>query len=383
MKFLVLGAGAQGTAAAFDLCRSDDVAGVRLADLDVSDLPAFLDPYVGSKLEAVPLDADDEPAVLGAMSDVDAVVCALPYYLNLDMTRLAIEAGAHFCDLGGKTEIVEDQKELEGDAREAGVSVVPDCGLAPGMVNILARAGIDALEEVDSVRIWVGGLPQDPEPPLDYQIVYSLKGVLDYYTTEALVLEDGEPTFVEPLTGVETVKFADPVGELEAFYTGGGISTLPYRYRGEVREMAYKTLRYPGHARIMRAIRDLGLLDLEPVEVDGGCQVVPRKFFIDQVTPLLQKSGARDLVAMRVEVRGSADGLERTVRFDMLDRYDEERDITAMMRTTGYSLALTALMQVDGRIDFRGVRTPDECVPAGTYVDGLAERGVHIERTDF
>lgn len=383
MKFLVLGAGAQGTAAAFDLCRNDDVERVRIADLDVSDLPDFLAPFRDGKLEGLPMDAGDEDAVRSAMAGMDAVVCALPYYLNLPMTRLAIESGAHFCDLGGNTAIVEEQKALDDEARRAGVSVVPDCGLAPGMVNILAQAGIDALDDVDSVRIWVGGLPQDPAPPLNYQIVYSMKGVLDYYTTDALVLEGGEPTYVEPLTGLETLEFPEPVGELEAFYTGGGISTLPFRYRGRVREMAYKTLRYPGHAHIMRGIRDLGLLDLEPVEVDGGCEVIPRRFFIDRASPRLSTPDGKDLVAMRVEVRGEKDRVEKTIRFDLLDYYDEERGMTAMMRTTGYSLALTGVMQVDGRVDGPGVRTPDECVSPDTYADALAERGVHIERTDF
>ncbi len=383
MKFLVLGGGAQGSAAAFDLCRNDDVETVRLADADVSGVRSFLEPYRGGKLEPLAVDATDESAVRDAMDGVDAVICALPYYFNLPMTRLAIEAGAHFSDLGGNTEIVEGQKELHEEAIRADVSVIPDCGLAPGMVNILARAGIDAQDETDSVRIWVGGLPQEPEPPLNYQIVYSMEGVLDYYTTDALVLRAGEPRMVEPLTGLERVSFPEPVGELEAFYTGGGISTLPYRYRGRVDEMAYKTLRYPGHVQIMKGIRDLGLLDEEPVEVDGGCEVTPRQFFIDRVSPGLRNPDGRDVVAMRVEVRGRKDGVDSTVRWDLLDFYDEERGITAMMRTTGYSLALTGLFQVDGRIESRGVTTPDECVPARIYVDALAERGVHVERTDF
>lgn len=382
MKFLVLGAGAQGTAAAFDLCRTPAVESVVLADRDVEKLPSFLEPFRDETLEPRSLNAGDEPAVREAMEGVDAVACALPYYLNLSASRQAVAVGVHFCDLGGNTGIVQEQKEMHAEAREAGIAVIPDCGLAPGMVNILARSGIDVLDETDSVRIRVGGLPRDPRPPLDYQVVYSMEGVLDYYTTDALILEDGEPTRVEALGGLETVEFPEPVGELEAFYTAGGISTLPYRYRGEIDEMTYKTLRYPGHAHIMKGIRDLGLLDTEPFEVDG-CEFVPRQYFIEKVSPQLHDPEARDLVAMRVEVRGRADGVEKTVRWDLLDFYDEENGITAMMRTTGYSLAVTALMEADGRIEKRGVLTPDRCVPADVYVDALAERGIHIERTDF
>ncbi len=382
MKFLVLGAGAQGSAAAYDLLRRDEVEAVVLADQRSGPVQPFLKPLVGERLETVALDATDLDAVREAMEGVHAVACALPYFLNLEMTRLAVEAGVHFCDLGGNTEIVEAQRELDAQASEKGVSVVPDCGLAPGMVNILAQAAMDELDETASVRILVGGLPQDPEPPLNYQIVYSMEGVLDYYTAEALVLEEGELAGKEALSGVEEVEFPEPVGRLEAFYTAGGISTLPLRYRGEVRRMEYKTLRYPGHAAIMRAIRDLGLLDTEPVEVDG-CEVVPRRLFIDVVSPRLRKPGGRDLVAMRVEVEGTRHEVEKTIRFDLLDRYDEETGITAMMRTTGYSLALTSLMQADGRVRETGVRTPDETVPPEIYLSGLAARGIHVERTDF
>lgn len=382
MKVLVLGAGAQGTAAAYDLRRSRKVERVVLADLDPEPLPPFLAGGAGDTLETLRLDARDTGAVADVMDRVDGVACALPYYLNVEIARLAVRAGCHYCDLGGNTEIVRRQKELDGEAREAGVSVIPDCGLAPGMVNVLAQTGIEALDRTDRVRILVGGLPRTPRPPLDYQVVYSLEGVLDYYTTPGVVLEDGEPTTVEALSGVETVEFPEPVGELEAFYTGGGISTLPERYRGRIRSMEYKTLRYPGHARIMKAVRDLGLLDEEPVEVDG-CEVVPRRLFIERATRALRNDDERDLVVMRVEVEGVQDGVDRTIRWQLLDAYDEEKGLTAMMRATGFSLAATSRMQMDGRIETAGVRTPDECVPADVYLDELAERGLHVERTDF
>src|SRR5438105_426455 len=144
----------------------------------------------------------------------------------------------------------------------------------------------------------------DPEPPLNYQIVYSLAGALDYYTTPSWVLRDGRPARVEALSELEHVVFPPPVGELEAFHTGGGISTLPWAYEGRVRTMEYKTLRYPGHVAIMRPIRELGLLDLTPVTVDGK-RIVPRDAFIATVSPTLTKPDGRDLVALRVEVRGT------------------------------------------------------------------------------
>jgi len=140
--------------------------------------------------------------------------------------------------------------------------------------------------------------------------------------------------------------------------------------------MEYKTLRYPGHAAIMKAIRDLGLLELQPIKVRGK-EVVPRDVFIASVSPKLTKPEGRDLVALRVEVRGGGrDG--RQVAWQLLDYFDEARGISAMMRTTGYSLAITGLMQVDGRIAAPGVHTPDETVPFGAYLAELAKRGIEI-----
>jgi len=344
--------------------------------------PPFLEEHLGGRLVMTRVGATDEGAVAAAMEGMDGVVCALPYYFNYDMARLAVAAGAHFADLGGNTEIVERQLALNEAALEAGVSVIPDCGLAPGLVNMLAQAGIEEMEEPDSVRMWVGGLPQEPEPPLNYQIVYSLEGVLDYYTTPGLVLRDGEPAEVEALTGLEQLEFPEPLGTLEAFYTAGGISTLPFRYRGRVRTMEYKTLRYPGHAVIMKAIRELGLLDDQPVEMNGS-RITPRQFFIDRVSPKLRRPEGRDLVVLRVEVQGRKDGKEVGIRYDLLDRYDEATGITAMMRVTGFSLALTGLMQARGEIREKGARTPDEAVVPGIYLEGLARRGIEVRRSSL
>jgi lysine 6-dehydrogenase len=304
---------------------------------------------------------------------------AIPYYLNYDMARLAVEAGVHFCDLGGNTEIVFRQKELDTYAKEKRVTVVPDCGLAPGMVNILAQHGIEQLDRVESVKIFVGGLPQHPEPPLNYMLVYSLEGALDYYTTLSWVLRNGKRTQVKALSEREPVRF-EQLGELEAFHTAGGLSTMAFRYEGKIPAMEYKTLRYPGHAQIMEDIRSLGLLDTEPVDVKG-VKVAPRDAFIATVKPKLTKPNGRDLVALRVVVTGSNNGTKATKSFELVDRYDEKRGVSAMMRTTGYSLSITGLMQVRGQIAPPGVCTPDECVPAEIYIGELRKRGIDIKES--
>ncbi len=379
MRMLVLGAGLQGSACAFDLLQDKEVEQVRLADLKISHLPDFLAPYSGRRLLPTPLDVRDVDAVRGLMRECDAVMSAIPYYFNFEMARLAVEAGVHFTDLGGNTEIVNQQKTLDAEARKKKITVVPDTGLAPGMVNILAEQGIRQLDDVRSVRIYVGGLPQNPEPPLNYQIVYSLEGVLDYYTTLSWVLRGGKRTQVRALSELEPVSFGDGVGTLEAFHTAGGLSTMAFRYEGKIPEMEYKTLRYPGHAERMEAIRDLGLLEMNPVDVKG-VKVVPRDAFIAIVGPRLKKPEGQDLVALRVVVTGAKGGKPKTVTFELIDRYDAKNHISAMMRTTGYSLSITGMMQVRGQVQPPGVHTPDECVPAEAYIAELAKRGVEIKQ---
>jgi lysine 6-dehydrogenase len=377
MRMLVLGAGLQGSACAYDLLQNPDVTEVRLADLHIDHLADFLKPYSGKRLIPTPLDVRNGDAVLALMKECDAVMSAIPYYFNGNLAKQAVEAGVHFCDLGGNTDIVFEQKKLDARAKEQKCTVIPDCGLAPGMDTILAQYGISQLDEVDSVKIFVGGLPQHPEGPLKYQIVYSLEGVLDYYTTLSWVVRDSKRKQVVALSEIEPVNFAEPVGELEAFHTAGGLSTLPFRYEGKIRTMEYKTLRYPGHARIMEAIRDLGLLDLETVDVKG-VKVAPRDVAVAVMGPHLTKPKSPDLVALRVEVNGRKGGVAKQLGWELVDTYDAEHGISAMMRTTGYSLSITGQMQASGEITQYGVHTPDECIPAAKYIAELGKRGINI-----
>jgi lysine 6-dehydrogenase len=382
MRFLVIGAGKQGSACALDLLKLPSVSSVVLVDRTTDHPAEYLKPFLGKgRLQLLKLDITDTADVKAAMQGANAVLSAAPYYYNGALAAQAVEAGAHFADLGGNTEIaLAMQRDLDAAAQAKGVSVIPDCGLAPGLVNILAGEGIARLDRVESVRIYVGGLPQHPEPPLNYFVVYSLEGVLDYYTTPSWVLRGGKRTQVEALSELEDVDFGPGLGVLEAFHTGGGISTMPFHYEGKIPVMEYKTLRYPGHVAIMKAIRELGLLSLEKMDV-GGTKVTPRELFIRIVTPTLTKPRGLDLVALRVEVRGTKGGKAAGWRWNLVDRYDEVHHVTSMMRTTGYSLSVTGLMQCDGRITKTGVFAPDEGVPCAPMLDELAKRGIVVEET--
>ena len=374
MRILVLGAGLQGSACAFDLLETSD-ADVTLADRDSSRVPPFLKPHVGKRLTLATVDGRDEASLRRVIDGHSAVLSALPYYLNAEAARLAIEAGAHFADLGGNTEIVRRQESFDADAVRRGVSVVPDCGVAPGMVNILAVEAMRRLDSVTSVRLYVGGLPQKPRPPLNYNIVYSLEGVLDYYTTPSWILRGGKTAQVEALSELEEIRFTG-IGSLEAFHTAGGISTMPWTYGGKIRTMEYKTLRYPGHAEIIGAIRQLGLFDVEPVDVKGQ-RVAPRDVFVAVVDPHLRRADP-DLIALRVVVEGKRGSRKMKLGFELLDRADTRQGVSAMMRTTGYSLSITGQLQMAGKTAGPGVKVSYLAVPFEPYVSALAKRGIKI-----
>ncbi|MFQ5678352.1 MAG: saccharopine dehydrogenase C-terminal domain-containing protein [Gemmatimonadota bacterium] len=386
MRIAVLGAGLQGSACAYDLLRQENVEDVTLADLNPERTPDFLTaeptpthPGGSSRLALVRLDFSDEEAVLEVLRGHDVVLSAAPYRFNAALARFALRAGCHFSDLGGNTGILREQLELDAEARAAGVSLVPDMGLAPGLVNVLAAEGVRRLDVARSVQMYVGGLPQRPRPPLNYQVVYSLEGALDYYTTPSWVLREGRRIEVEALSGVEELEF-DELGKLEAFHTAGGASLLPWEFEGQVERLEYKTLRYPGHAEIMRAIRDLGLLSETPVAIDGD-EVVPRRVFISCVTPHLTRPEEPDLVVLRVVAEGERGADPARFVWELLDRRDPETGISAMERTTGFSLAIMGLFLGRAVVERPGVNPAYRVVPYGPYVEELRTRGIAVRES--
>ena len=374
MRILVLGAGLQGSACAYDLLRQEDVESVTLADLDPGRAARFLPEH--DRLRKVRADFADGEEVDALMEVHDIALSAAPYYLNGPLAAAAVRGGCHFSDLGGNTEIVREQMALDARAKTAGCMIAPDVGLAPGMINIIAAEGIRRLDEPQTMRMYVGGLPQNPIPPLNYQIVYSLAGVLDYYTTPSWILRDGVPREIEPLTEIETLEF-EGIGELEAFHTAGGASLQPWDFADEVTNLQYKTLRYPGHARIMDALRALGLWDTEPIDVKG-VQVVPRDAFIARVRPHLTQEHEPDMVVLRVVAEGRHGGEPRTLRWDLVDYADTAAGISAMERTTGFTLAIVGLFLGRGVITARGAAPAYRVVPYAPYVEELEKRGIRV-----
>ncbi|RPI56411.1 MAG: hypothetical protein EHM56_04510, partial [Chloroflexi bacterium] len=276
-NYAVLGAGRQGTACAYDMIKLGEAESVLLADQSLAVAEAAARRVNGllgtDRAHPRQLDVKDHAALVAALAGIDAFLSAVPYFHNLAVTHAAVEAGASMCDLGGNTDVVRQQLELDEAARAAGISVVPDCGQVPGMGTSLMVYAMSLLDETDEVLMWDGGLPQDQRPPFNYMATFHMAGLTNEFAEPGLFLREGKPVLVPPLEELEMVDFPPPIGRVEAFTSSGGVSTMPWTFAGKVRTLQNKTIRYPGHLAQLRAFYHLGLWDTEPVRV-GEQEVV-------------------------------------------------------------------------------------------------------------
>jgi len=367
--YVVLGAGRQGTAAAYDLVRFGQADSVTIADRD-GDVAQQASARLAGLLEgnavlAATVDVADGAALAELLQGKDALISAVPYCHNLTVAQAAIESGTSMCDLGGNTELVWRQLGLSDAARAANVSIIPDCGLMPGMGNTLAVYSMGKLAIPQHVRVYVGGLPLRPRPPFDYLLTFNVAGLSNEYAGNATYLRDGKVTEVPVFTELETIEFPAPVGRCEAFVTAGGTSTCPWTFQRKLQTYEEKTVRYPGHCATFKAFSDLGLLEEEPVAL-GAVSVVPRELFHALLEPKLSFPDDPDVVVLRVICSGlDASGQARTVQLDLLDQYDKTTGFRAMERTTGFPAAIVAHLMAAGK-------TPRGAVPLEVAVDGQA-----------
>ena len=379
MKILLLGAGMMGRAIAYDLVRSPEVAEVMVADMDSSRVNSLIKWVASEKLKAARVDVRKSPEVIPLMKGCQVAISAVPYFYNFGLAQAAVDAGVNFCDLGGSLEIVLKELKLSGEAQKKEITIIPDCGFMPGIANILAALGEKRLDEVEEIHIRDGGIPLKPKPPLGYTILFSLQGLIKEYTEKSIIIRNGELVEVEPMTELEEVVFPPPFGILEAFLYHGGTSTLPLSYRGKVKELNGKCLRYPGHCEKIRFLNQLGLTSNEPVLIEGK-QVKPR----DLLSEVLLKNLGReepDASLMRVTIKGMKVGTPKELTYQLIDFYDYENNITSMMRTTGFSISVIAQMLGKGEIPVKGAFPPERSVPPERFVAELAKRGITISES--
>jgi lysine 6-dehydrogenase len=376
MKILVLGGGRMGHGAAFDLVHnSPDVAAVTVADFHLSKAEEIAS-KVGGNIDARPIDAGSYADVIELMRGHEATISCVNYWYNERLSRAAIETKSNFCDLGGNNYVVDKQLALDAEAKTAGINIIPDCGLAPGMVSILAMHGAAKFDQVEEIHIRVGGLPQDPQPPLNYQLVFSVEGLINEYIEVARVIRDGKVMEVESMTEIESLEF-DGFPPLEAFQTSGGTSTLPDTFLGKIRELDYKTIRYAGHCDKFKTMIDLGLCSSDEI-VHEDRKITPRRVFADLLEKHLPADGP-DYVLVRLDFVGTKDGETKRLRYDIVDKLDEATGMSAMMRTTAFPASIIAQMMARGDVLERGATPQEKAIDPERFVPELERRNINIK----
>lgn len=376
LRLGVLGAGQQARAVVDDWVRVSGASVVGIADRELScarDLAARFSGAPG-RLEATALDVRDAAQVTAWMRGFDAVLSAVPYHHNLELTRCAIAARTHFADLGGNSALVDRQLALDGEAKAAGVVVLPDLGVAPGLAGLLGADLVRRLEPPRRLHLRVGGIPRARCEPMNYRLVFSVSGLINEYIEPCRVVREGKIAEVPGLSELESIVFPEPFGELEAFQTSGGTSTLVDSLVNEVVELDYKTIRYPGHRDQVRLLADLGFFDSGARELPGGA-VVPRELSELLLTEALGES-APDVLLMRLVARGLRAGLEVTLSEEMVVYADPARGLSAMARSTGYTAALITAWLGKGELASPGVHRQENLVPAERVREALRARGL-------
>jgi len=380
MKALVLGAGMMGRAIAYDLSRFSHFDEIVIGEKDLKTRESAKQFLQETNVRVIPMNIEKSSNVMEQFQKTDIALSAVPYYYNNILAKMAIETKIHFIDLGGNNSIVENERRLFSKAKKNDVTIIPDSGLAPGLVSIITHDIVDALDVVEYVKLRVGGLPRHPRPPLNYQIVFSPYGLINEYVEDAIILDHGKIVQKKSLTEIEQVRFPKPFGTMEAFLTSGGCSTLPVTYKNTIQYLDYKTIRYPGHCEKIKAIIDLGFADENKINC-GDCLITPRDVFASLLLKNVPTTG-EDVVLLKVQSQGAKQGKKKIREYTLIDYYDKKNNCTAMMRTTGFPAAITAQMIEDGTIQQRGVFCPEEIITPQAFFKELEKRGIMLSIQD-
>ena len=377
-NYVVLGAGKQGTAAAYDLGKNGDAERVALADKDINIARQAcnrLNELLNTDIfQAKQINVDNSEALISLLDGKDAVISAVPYYYNLNITKAAIQAGCNYCDMGGHTDTVRSQLTMDKEAKNAGISIVPDCGMGPGLIVTMAVYVMDLFEEPREIYIYDGGLPQNPIPPWNYQATFHLNGLTNEMDGFAYYIRKGKVTPVPTLTEPEFIDIP-PLGKLEADVTSGALSTSPWTFENKLQIYQNKTLRYPGHFEWWRAFKALGLFSEDPIKLNSHL-ITPREFFHTLLEPkIVSNEVVHDICLIRVKGIGIIKGKEQTIEMDLTDHYDEETGFTAMERLTGWHCSIMAIFQAKGKVAPGGIPMETAISPE-VFMREFEKRGI-------
>jgi lysine 6-dehydrogenase len=379
MKLLLLGGvGLMGPAIAKDLLKGDIVDEVVVGDIAKDKLSQLEKKVKNKKLSTAVIDVSDQNGLISYIKkeDFDCVINSLPHAFSVSSIEAGIMAGVDVVDLAFEP----PQLEMNDAALDAGVTVVPACGMDPGITNVLTGIGVSMLDEAQEIHIIAGGIPDKPYPPLNHKILFRLESLWMEYIEPSLAIRKGKKVQLETLSEVETAEFPG-VGTLEAAITPT-LASMPYTIKG-VTEMDCKCPRWPGHYEKIKAFIKCGLLDTDPVQINDT-QIVPQDFLSVLLSPVMDLGDGKDITVIRVMVSGIKEGKYTFIQFDITDRYDEKEHITSVARTTGYPASIVAQMIGRGEITAKGILFPEQAITPelfNIFSSELKKRNIILQKT--
>ena len=375
LKVIVLGSGKIGSVMAKDFSKT----GAKITMSDISlDRAEKAAQEIGA--DYTEIDTADYPDLVRKLQEFDLVLGALPGDYGFPALKAAIEARKNMVDVSFTP---EEPLTLNKDSKDAGTTIIPDCGVAPGLSNLLVGYSASRLDKVEKAEIMVGGIPEILVPPLDYTITWSADGLIDEYIRDVNIIQEGKQVQVPALSGLENIQFPD-VGTLEAFYTDG-LRSLASSFP-DAENMYEKTLRYPGHVEKIKLLKELGFFSEDPVTVLGS-EVTPKLVTARLLERSLWKPEIGDLLAMMIEVSGLKNGKKKSYKHTVLEYIDHETGVSAMARTTAYTASIVAGLLADGYIKEKGVIPMEKLGQDHSFVkklfSELAKRDVEIRETEI
>lgn len=379
-SFAILGSGMQGTAAAYDLAKFANPAKILVGDIDLDQAKKSADrvnKLVGREIcEPRQVNALNAESLQPFLEEVDMVLSCVPYWMHPRIAKVAIDSITDMVDLGGNTDITMQTLEMDSQAKAAEVTIVPDTGLAPGLVNNIGTYIIESMDSTDQVKLYCGVLPQNPKPPFNYKLTFNMEGLVTEYDYQAVALRDGEVIKVDTLTELEDLTI-DELGEMEAFVTSGGTSTAPYTLKDRVKNYEYKTIRFPGHCHLMKIFKDFGFWSESEIKVKDAT-VTPKDVFNSVFGPELEKFVDQDQCAVRGVGTGMKNGKPTRIQVDIFDKQDPETGFTSMERLTGFSMSIVAQEVAQGNTP-KGCIRYENAMTGKDFVAELAKRGISIK----
>ena len=376
----IIGCGRQGTAAAYDILLYSKPKKLLLLDISKKSLNICNDKIkqvISSKTSVINqvINFEDINKLISILSPYDIMLSAVPYPLNPLLTKIALKAKISMVDLGGHTQNVIEQLKFSDQAKESNITIVPDCGMGPGMNITMGCLAIEKFDVAEDIFIWDGGLPQNPKPPWNYSLFFNIKGLTNEYDGDAFFLRNGKINKVSCFMGIEKLHF-DKLGELEAAVTSGGLSTMPWTFEGKLNTLENKTLRYKGHWNEMIAYRQLGLFDENEIDFNGT-KFSSRDFYHFLLEPKLTTNDYHDICLMRVDSYGYINGIKKGYRYEVIEEYDDKTGFMAMEKWTGWHASIVMQKIMDGSIK-KGAHPIEKALVGKDFYNEIVKRDYNL-----